>query len=633
VLSQPQASANEEIPEQINQLLRTRQYSAALQQLETLARDNHVGALKQLASLYRSGRGVPRDRDKALQFLTRAAELGDTVSQFYLGKLLVDDARSGTERDTGLDWLKKAAAQGHPEAQRLYQEAFARTQPATPGIKEADPVPAGSPGEYIVGLAERGDTEILQKALASGVSVDIRDRHGRTPLSASVQADRLQAAALLLRKGADPNVHLAGNNTPLLLATKARRADLVRLLLEANAQVDARDDSGNTALLYAVKNKSLEIVRLLLARGADVNAVDADDWSVLDVARASGDMAIHGLLLQAGARPRLAKLEERNRTARILKTHAGQSSSDKLLIDAITQSNHALLAHLLKSPVDLSIQDSAGRTPLSLAVQSGDVFATKLLLAHGASVYATDKRGLTPLHYAIDTGSAELLETLLRSGKVEVARSWNENPLLYAINSGHDALGVKLLQFGFSPDTPNAKGPSAVVAAARHNAVAVLRVLATAGFALDRYKDNNGRGLFWHAVDAGQTSAAFFLRQNGAVPPLSGPASAELLISAARRADRELLKLVVEAGADVNARSDSGTTALMTAAATGCLDCIAYLVERGANVNDRDNTGNTALHIAALNRKREAVKKLTASGADPYIVNNAGESYTSITGR
>lgn len=635
--SPPAMSAADEVPEEINQLLRTRQYAAALQRLESLARADHIGALRQLAILYRVGRGVPRDRTKALDYLSRAAKLGDAESQFYLGKLLVDDATSDGELNDGLAWLKKAAAQGYQEAGKAYQEASHKTVAAKPAQDPSGPVPSPAdleqPGEYLTSAAEHGNLELLARAISGGARIDARDRHGRTALSAAVEAGRTEAVRFLLNKGAAANARLARGNTALLLATKAGRPALVKLLLAAGANPEARDDSGNNALIYAVSNKSAEMVRLLLAHGADVNATDSDGWSVLDVARAGGNEAVRSLLKKAGAKPRIAKTEDRSRTARMLAAQSDQKSRTGLLSGAIAQSNHDLLAHLLgEGPVDLAALDAEGYSPLARAVQAGDPFAVKLLLRRGAPVQALDAHGYTPVHYAIDGGSVDLLEALLGAGGIDPAGEWGgEYPLLYAIRSGREALAIVLLQHGFVPAVADGKGEDTFVAAARNNAVALLTALADRGRDLSRYRDKGGKSLFWHAVTADQYGTAVFLMKQGAARRLSKASLSDLLIVAARRGDLAMLKLLGEAGANVDAQSGEGTSALMTAAAIGCLDCIAYLVDHGAAINDRDRMGNTALHIAVLNGKAEAAERLIESGADRYIVNDAGESYASIT--
>lgn len=626
--------AAEEVPEAINQLLRTRQYTVAVGELESLARNDHTGALRQLAALYRVGRGVPRDPDRTKHYLSRAAELGDTESQFHLGRLLVEGADSAAELNAGLSWLKEAAAAGHVDAERVYQQALKKSVGSTRATAAGEPVSGTTalarPGDYLVNAAERGETDLLGQAIARGVDVQATDQHGRTALTAAVEAKRIEAVKLLLANGADVDARGAGGNTALLLAAKTGQADIAGVLLAAGADTESRDDGGNTALIYAVDNGKLETVRELIAHGANVNAVDSSDWSVLDLARTKGGEAIEDLLLRAGARPRIEAVRNRARTARIMATLSDDESRIDLLFEAIAQSNHALLDHLLVDTVDLAALDSAGYSPLGRAAQMNDTDAVRLLLHHGAAVDATDVHGYTPVRYAIDSGSEELLELLLGAGDAKNPAT-DKNTLLYAIRSRREAAAMALLRYGFDPAVRDSKGRDAFTTAARSNAVRVLKALASAGHDLAGYRDESGKSLFGHAVTADAYEAADFLARNHARDDLPREFLSNLLIVAAQHGSPRMLSLVLESGADVNARSDQGASALMTAAAVGCLECLEYLLEQGADIDQRDRMGNTALHVAVLNGKTSIAKRLIQAGADRYMVNQAGESYMSIT--
>ena len=76
---------------------------------------------------------------------------------------------------------------------------------------------------------------------------------------------------------------------------------------------------------------------------------------------------------------------------------------------------------------------------------------------------------------------------------------------------------------------------------------------------------------------------------------------------------RELL----DAGADPNTATPGGETALMTAARTGKADAVTLLLDRGANVNAKDAAhAQTALMWAVLENHADIVKLLLARGAD-----------------
>ena len=57
----------------------------------------------------------------------------------------------------------------------------------------------------------------------------------------------------------------------------------------------------------------------------------------------------------------------------------------------------------------------------------------------------------------------------------------------------------------------------------------------------------------------------------------------------------DIARLLVEKGADVDARDDTGVTALMNAAWDQRLELVEFLIEKGADVNARDQDGKTAL--------------------------------------
>ena len=95
-----------------------------------------------------------------------------------------------------------------------------------------------------------------------------------------------------------------------------------------------------------------------------------------------------------------------------------------------------------------------------------------------------------------------------------------------------------------------------------------------------------------------------------------------LLIWAIEKRHMDIVKFLVEKGADINVQDREGYTALIWAARYGHMDKVRYLVEREANVNVRNNFGYTALLWAAINGEMDKVKFLVEHGADINIHNS-----------
>ena len=87
---------------------------------------------------------------------------------------------------------------------------------------------------------------------------------------------------------------------------------------------------------------------------------------------------------------------------------------------------------------------------------------------------------------------------------------------------------------------------------------------------------------------------------------------------------KECVSLLLEAGADVNAQTKSGDSALMKGSANGYKECVSLLLEAGADVNAQTKSGDSALMKASANGYKECVSLLLEAGADVNAVNKTG---------
>ena len=91
------------------------------------------------------------------------------------------------------------------------------------------------------------------------------------------------------------------------------------------------------------------------------------------------------------------------------------------------------------------------------------------------------------------------------------------------------------------------------------------------------------------------------------------------LLLAVEKKDRETVKYLIDKGANVNVKNNNGDTPFMAAARNGDIETIKLLMSKGVNVNSKDGKGNTIL-IEAINRNNdEMVKFLLENGANVNV--------------
>lgn len=140
-------------------------------------------------------------------------------------------------------------------------------------------------------------------------------------------------------------------------------------------------------------------------------------------------------------------------------------------------------------------------------------------------------------------------------------------------------------------------------------------------------RDEGGLSALMVASAVGRAEIVSELLRAGALPDGTGtfPKETALMKSSIPNSPN-CIKLLLEAGAEVNGQNEAGSTALMTAVHWGNLDCARLLINAGASVNLRDSRGRTALFHAVAASRESMCSILLAAGADPDLKDNSGLS-------
>jgi ankyrin repeat protein len=417
--------------------------------------------------------------------------------------------------------------------------------------------------------AHNADVELVDRLIRAGAEVNSKNNYGSAPILEAVSAGNTAVIERLLKAGADPNVRGADGMTPLMIIARSDNADAARLLLQHGADVNAKEQQKNqTALMWAAAQNQPEMVKVLVANQADVNARSTVNNTATASYNAVGFMDWPS---NVSTEPRAGPRAAGGLTALLYATREGCTECVKTLIEG---------------GADVNTADPEGVTPLIMATTNMHFDAAAMLIKAGADPSRWDLWGRSPLYCAVDvntlphggradrpsldeTTALDVIRMLLEAGAnpnlqlkllppyrnlgadrgVDRMLTIGATPLLRAAKA-LDAPAVRLLvQYGAKLDLPNNQGITPVMAAAGMGSV-----------------DADTRGVYT-TEDTAQRSV-------------------------------DTLRILLDAGADVNSRDPRGQTPLHAAAFWGWNAAVQFLVDRGADLNVKDNGNKTPIDSA-----------------------------------
>jgi ankyrin repeat protein len=145
-------------------------------------------------------------------------------------------------------------------------------------------------------------------------------------------------------------------------------------------------------------------------------------------------------------------------------------------------------------------------------------------------------------------------------------------------------------------------------------------------------KATNMTGLGF-ATENGNRDMINVLLSAGAGPNVTNTQGETPLMHLRENATVDLVRELLSAGAEVNARDESGSTPLIRVAAFGSFEVVKLLLDAGAKIDAKDDDGNTVLMSAALNEDTRLLRQLIKAGANVDAKNSNGVSAMTIAAR
>ncbi len=323
-----------------------------------------------------------------------------------------------------------------------------------------------------------------------------------------------------------------------------------------------------TELMNAARSGNSARLRMLLHGIRKVDLVTKLDFDgVVFLAVKKGVLENVRLLGEHGVRVNREHLEEKT-----------------MLMHAVARGYRDIAAYLLQKGARVDAQDRYGYSALMHAT---DPRIVRLLIEHKADLNLQDKYGRTALMHAVRKGRFEIVRLLVQKGADIDAQRSSNTPLAVALASKRYKIASFLIAGGANVNAtmkPGFQGSLSVLEkAVRLGRLELVRALLDKGAKVGhRVVDGSGD---WAGYNA--------------------------LLFAAYRGHLDIVRLLVERGADLNAANGSGQTALMIAASLGHTAVVDYLLKRKADVSVRDKRGRTALDYSS----RSEIKKMLLGGS------------------
>ena len=363
--------------------------------------------------------------------------------------------------------------------------------------------------------------------------------------------------------------------------------DEIRAAIEAGADVNERDERDRTPMWAAAhRGYQADVVKLLIDHGADIHEGNPLVWKVI-----FRDTESVRVLIEAGA---------------------DVNNADDYMVEEPP----------IAASCTLDAEFDGDEIPDSTEI-------TRMLIAAGADIEARDYQEYTALLRAVQHGYEESANMLLDAGaNIHVRDEYGNTPLLHAAYKCSAALVRRLLDAGDDIHARNYGGSTALLEAAQGGNMEVIHLLLERGANL-HCRDERRRNVVMAAAEGHRNpvpAIKFFLSQGIDVNATSKDRNTALHLAADVLENGEVIRTLVAAGANIEAREDEGKTPTHIATAQCYDENLRVLIELGADIEARDNEGLTPLMVAAGETFRKQMKVLLAAGANVHARDHRGRT-------
>lgn len=250
-----------------------------------------------------------------------------------------------------------------------------------------------------------------------------------------------------------------------------------------------------------------------------------------------------------------------------------------------------------------SLASVANASPLLDSIQASDQEAALELINEGADVNTAEVNGTTALHWAVHNGDLPVIKKLIKGGAdVNAVNSFGASSVSEAAVLGNADIMKALLKAGADPESPNADGQTALMIVARSNNIETAKLLLKYDADVNAVEQWRGQGAVIFAAAQSQPEMLKLLLKEGGDP------NARAFVNERRR--------MISSERRFQWRPVGGLTALIYAGREGCVECVRLLLDAGADIDQGDGENTTALLASIINLRFDTAKYLIEAGAN-----------------
>lgn len=527
--------------------------------------------------------------------------------------------------------------------------------------------------------------EITKYIVESGVDINMKDGHAKTPLLLAIEKSNEKIAKYLIEKGADIKTKVGYKSTLMELAIKNNMIETVDCLINHGANLNEIFD-GKTLLMTAF-DYSKEIGYHLVEKGADVKLISKKGSLLQYVIQEKKDEEVAIYLIEKGSninfssKLSLFKASMQNKLPRVSETilnHHDFKPDGSDLCFAISCGDLKSAKELIKRNVNVNFIDNKQKSPLMYAAEKSLIDLGVELVKHGADVnYALKtvpvssnsedsesseekdenkqivqnnktQYSTKSIILAIKEDRFEIADSMLNGNYDPLERDENENTVLILTamkySSTDDVVKSNLLlqicktilSRNPSINAVNNKGENALMHAAAAYSPDMMMILINHGSDV-KQTDKSGKSFvdYIRVIDFKEILKSRFpnliIAQKHCIydpdqEEFADDESKYMLHDAIRQGNTSEALKMISGGHNINEVDNNKCTPLMIAIKEKRTDIAFQLIACRANFDIANSNGEKALDLALDNHLYTLALTMIASGVDPNVKDSHGNT-------